>query len=92
MKPAIPPLPPVMPPESPLAAHARDHAWMPLAFREDGMAVEDVAVDDGLHPRALHVDDRRLAGDGDCFFQAADAHIGVDRRDEVAASARCLRA
>ena len=32
---------------------------------------------------ALHVDDRRLAGDGDRLFHRADFQIGVDRRGEV---------
>ena len=29
--------------------------------------------------RALHVDDRRVAGDGDRLLEGADAQIGVDR-------------
>ena len=51
---------------------------------------QDVLVDDGLHARALHVDDRRLAGDGDRLFEAADAQVGVDRGDEVAAQLDAL--
>ena len=33
----------------------------------------------------LHVHHRRLAGDGDRLLHAADAHLGVDRRDAAAA-------
>jgi hypothetical protein len=33
---------------------------------------------------ALHVDDRRLAGDGDGLFESANPHLRVDRRGEVA--------
>ena len=32
---------------------------------------------------ALHVDDRRFAGDRHRFFDGADTHVGVDRRGEV---------
>ena len=42
MKPAMPPLPPVMPPASPGVAPTVKpgmSAWMPLALRDDGMAV-----------------------------------------------------
>ena len=84
MKPAMPPLPPVMPPESPLAAHARDERLdaVGAARRRDGR--QDVAVDDGLHARALDVHDRRFAGDRHRLFEAADAEVGVDRGHEVA--------
>ena len=37
-----------------------------------------------LAPDALHVDDRRLAGDGDRLLERADLQLGVDRRGERA--------
>ena len=36
-----------------------------------------------LPPRALDVDDRALAGDRHRLLERADAHLGVDRRDEI---------
>ena len=65
---------------------------MPLALRDDGIAVRTSLSTIGLHARALDVDDWRLAGDGDRLFEVADPQVAVDRGDEVAASARCLRA
>ena len=88
MKPAMPPLPPVMPPESPVVRPTVKpgmSAWMPLAPRDDGMAVRTSRSSDGLHARALDVHDGRLAGDRDRLFEAADAQVGVDRGHEVAA-------
>ena len=46
--------------------------------------VEHLAVDDHRLPVADDVDDRRLAGDGDGFFERAELELGVDRRGEVA--------
>src|SRR5205814_3868157 len=40
--------------------------------------VDDFAADDALPLRVLHVDDGRLAGDGDRFLERPDAHLGVD--------------
>jgi hypothetical protein len=52
-----------------------------VARRRHG--VEQFPVQDGGPLRALHVDDRRVAGDGDGFLQGADAQVGVHRRREV---------
>ena len=49
--------------------------------RRDG--VEQIARQDLLLRRALHVDDRRCAGHGDALFERADAHLRVDRCREV---------
>jgi hypothetical protein len=43
-----------------------------------------VAVDHLLSPRALHVDDRALAGDRDRLLQCTDAQFHADRRRERA--------
>ena len=72
-----------MPPESPVLLIPGISAMMPVAFLDVGMRREDFPVDRGLHLRALHVDDRRFAGDRDGFLEGADSQIGVDRRDEV---------
>ena len=45
---------------------------------------DHIPVDDGLHARALDVNDRRFAGDGDRLFERADSQLDVDRGDEVA--------
>ena len=39
---------------------------------------DGIAVGDQLLPRILHVDDRRLAGNGDRLRECADPEIGVD--------------
>ena len=49
-----------------------------------GNGGEDVLADRLLRPRALDVDDRRFAGDGDRFLERADFQVAVDRRDERA--------
>ena len=53
--------------------------------------VEEVAVDDLLLHRALHVDERRFARDRDRLFERAHFHLAVDggyrtrlQRDAVA--------
>ena len=43
---------------------------------------QHVIADDPLGLRALHVDDRRLAGDGDRLGDRADLQVLVDRRHE----------
>ena len=40
---------------------------------------DELAAHDLLARGVLHVDDRRLAGDGDRLFERADLHVGVDR-------------
>ena len=52
--------------------------------RDDGKRRDHVAADRRLPPDALHVDDRRLAGDGDRFRERADPQIRVDRGGERA--------
>ena len=44
-----------------------------------------LVVERDLALRALHVDDRRLAGDGDRLLHAADAQLGVDGDDSRSA-------
>ena len=46
--------------------------------------VEHLPVDDELILRALQVDDRRRARDGDRLFERADLEVGVHRRGERA--------
>ncbi len=46
--------------------------------------VDDVLLQRLLHFRALDVDERGLAGDGNGFLHRADPEIGVDRGDECA--------
>ena len=46
--------------------------------------LEDFLVHDELILRALQVDDRRGARDGDRLFERADLEVGVHRRGEVA--------
>ena len=43
-----------------------------------------------LGVRGLDVDDRRLAGDRDCFLQRADAELAIDRRGEGAGQFEAL--
>ena len=54
--------------------------------------VDDFLRDDLLDRGALHVDERRFAGDGDRFGDRADLHVRVDRRDERCPTARGRRA
>ena len=58
-------------------------AWMPPTFREEGIDGENVPADDLLRPRALHVDDRRLAAHRNRFLDRADRQFGVHGRHEV---------
>ena len=53
-------------------------------LRPAGMASITSCVEHALLRGALHVDDRRLAGDRDRLLERADAHVGVDRGDEGA--------
>ena len=84
IKPAIPPLPPVMPPASPLLLIPGNQGLNAGGAARRGDGRQDIAVDDGLDARALHVHDRRFAGNGDRLFEVADAQVAVDRGDEVA--------
>ena len=45
--------------------------------------LHELAVQRALPSRALHVDDRALAGHRDRLLERADAQVGVDRRVEV---------
>jgi hypothetical protein len=45
--------------------------------------VEEVPIDDLLLHRALHVDERRLAGDGNGLLERSDLHVAVDGGDRV---------
>ena len=45
---------------------------------------DHIPVDDGLHSRALDVNDRRFAGDCDRLFKRANSQLDADRGDEVA--------
>ena len=72
------------------AAHVglvEGHAGDQLAEALDGAGgrhgVEHVAGQHLLLDVALHVDQRRLPGDGDRFLQRADLEVGVDGGDEV---------
>ena len=67
-----------------VGAHARNQRLNAVGAARRRNGREHIAVEDGLHARALHVDDRRLAGDGDGLFEVADAQVAVHRRDEVA--------
>ena len=42
---------------------------------------DDLLVEHGLAAHRLDVNDGRLAGDGDCFLDGADAHVNRDRED-----------
>src|SRR5436309_12984129 len=46
--------------------------------------IEDLAIEHAFLLRALHVDDRRLAGDLDRLFDPAHAHVGVNAGGEAA--------
>ena len=49
--------------------------------------VDDFLRDDLLHGRALNVDERRLAGDGDGFRDRADLHVAlIDATNEPVSS------
>ena len=61
-----------------------------MAPRDVGIAASTSLSMIVLHARALDVDDRRLAGDRDRLFERADAQVGVDRGDEVAAQLDAL--
>src|SRR5687768_5363752 len=50
-------------------AHAGDERRQALLRPRARKEVDDLAVDDALLRGALDVDDRRLAGDGDRFFE-----------------------
>ena len=65
---------------------------MLMWLRPAGIASITSLVEHALLRGALHVDDRRLAGDGDRLLERADAQVGVDRRGERTQSARCPRA
>ena len=51
-----------------------------------------VGGEHGFTPHALHVHDRRLAGDGDGFLEAADAQLDGNRQRGRAAQHDALRA
>ena len=55
--------------------------WM---LRAAGSSVMRLALQHVLPHRALHVDDGRLAGDGDRLLDAANPHVDVHRRGEAA--------
>ena len=59
--------------------HAGDHRREVRVETARGDRVDDFLGHDALGRRALHVDDRRLAGDDDRFLDRADLHVGVDR-------------
>ena len=61
--------------------HAR-HCVEQIAVAPDARKrSHGLVVERDLAPRALHVDDRRFASDGNGFLHAADAQLGVDRDD-----------
>ena len=64
----------------PHAGHQRRQARVVARRRQ---RIEQVAVQHVRPLRALHVDDRRVAGDRDRLLERADAEIGVDRHREV---------
>ena len=55
-----------------------------LYERDDGNRRDDVVVEHRLTAHALHVDDRRFAGDRDRLLERADPEIGVHRGGERA--------
>ena len=57
-----------------------------------GNGVDDVMAERRCARRALDVDDRRLAGDGQRFLDGAHPQLRVDRGGKRRRSARCLRA
>ena len=63
-------------------AHARNQGLNAGGVPRAGNRREDVLAHRLLHLRALHVDDRRFAGDGDRLFEGADLQFAVDRGDE----------
>jgi hypothetical protein len=66
-----------------LRGHARDERLDAADISRRGNRRERFPVEDLLRPRALHVDNRRLTGHRDRFFERADFQIEVHRRDEV---------
>jgi hypothetical protein len=68
----------------PAARHAGNQRRHVVGGTARRNVVDDFAVDDALPFRVLYVDDRRLAGDGDRFFERADAHLGVNLGGERA--------
>ena len=74
----------MLPPESSLRAHPGDQrgdAGRVARHRDRG---DDVLADRLLNFHALHVDDRRFAGDRDRLFEGADFQVAVDGGDEGA--------
>ena len=59
-----------------------------LYERDDGIDVMMSLSSTVCRLHALHVDDRRLAGDGDRLLERADAQVGVDRGRERARQRR----
>ena len=60
-------------------AHALREVADRLRVARRRQRVDGVACDDLGPRRALHVDDRRFAGDGDRLFERADRELAVDR-------------
>ena len=63
-------------------SHLGDRLQPVVAHRQD---FELLGVEHRLLADGLHVDHRRLAGDGDRLLDRADRHLGVDRRREPGA-------
>src|SRR5207249_3329722 len=62
--------------------HARNQDAERDVTASGGNHIHDILRHDALAKRVLHVDDGRLAGYGDGFFDGADTQLGVQRRRE----------
>ena len=82
---APPPVPPVMPPESPVVAIPGINAWMPVAFLDVGIAARmsllTMFCTFALWTSTIGVSPVTVI----VSCEGADFQIGVDRRDERAA-------
>ena len=73
-----------------VAAQPRNQGLDTGSVSRRGDRRDHVPVDDGLHARALDVDDGRFASDCDRLFERADSQLDADGGDEVAAQLDAL--
>ena len=66
-----------------VAAQPRNQGLDTRRVSRRGDRRDHIPVDDGLHSRALDINDRRFAGDRDGLFERADSKLDADRGDEV---------
>ena len=66
-----------------VAAHTWNQGLDTRSVSRRGDRRDDIPVDNGLHSRALDVNDRRFAGDCDRLFEGADSQLDADGGDEI---------